>query len=342
MTSKIKDSSKTKGFRSAQKSLIFDILTKNPKDFLANKKSIFYTMAALSLVVAILLTYGYYGAYSYSKKTDVISTRVNTVNFFMKDVESDMQKGAFIAGFRTLLSLNQFITNNGTFIDDTIARFNESFLHGTINGQTVSLMQDSTFTDWSNKISVQARKIDINFNFTINQVSLKHTDPWTVQVDINLTLYVNDIKNTSSWKRDKTVTSKISVIGFEDPLYLVNSNGRVTNLLNPTNFSSFVNNGNPSTLMSHMNESLYIQHNDSPSFLMRLQGDLESSPYGIESLVNLDEFQKQGLVIKDRSAVDYIYFGTQTTTNYRINQTPSWFKIDEEHLDAYGVTNITI
>ena len=86
----------------------------------------------------------------------------------------------------------------------------------------------------------------------------------------------------------------------------------------------------------------YISHDDSPSFLMRLEGNLGNSTYGIESLVNLEEFQQQGLAIKDRSIVDYIYFGTKSTINYRVNNTPSWFKIDGGHLDTYQVTNITI
>ena len=75
---------------------------------------------------------------------------------------------------------------------------------------------------------------------------------------------------------------------------------------------------------------------------MRFEGNLGNSTYGIESLVNLDEFQQQGLAIKDRSIVDYIYFGTKSTTNFRINNTPEWFKIDQGHLEFYQVENITI
>jgi hypothetical protein len=75
---------------------------------------------------------------------------------------------------------------------------------------------------------------------------------------------------------------------------------------------------------------------------MRLEGNLGNSSYGIESLVNLEKFQKQGLIIKDRSIVDYVYFGTQNTVNKRINNTPDWFKIDEGHLDVYQVRNVTI
>ena len=316
------------------------------------KKAIFYTSAAIALTIVIIVTYSSYTGYRLSDKMDVIQTRIETVNFFIKDVEKDINKGATIAGFRTLLSFNQFVATNGTFLDNVNDRFKESFLNGTINNQPLGLMKDSTFTDWANKISAEADKVDIKFNFKINNVILNQTDPWTVNIGLNLSLDIRDKRNTSYWIRDRYLTNSISIIGFEDPLYVVNSNGRVTSIIKPTNITNFVVNGKADNLLIHMNNSFYIAHNDSPSFLMRFEGNLGNSTNGIESLVNLAKFQQQGLALKDRSVVDFIYFGTKATTNFRVNNTPEWFKIDGtlpapgpskgEHLDFYQVRNVTI
>ncbi|MBI2656757.1 hypothetical protein HYX03_03390 [Candidatus Woesearchaeota archaeon] len=312
----------------------------NSKNF--HRKAIFYTTAAIALTIVIIVTYSSYSTYRLSDKMEVLQTRIETVNFFIKDVERDIGKGVFIAGFRTLLSFNQFIATNGTFVDNVNVRFKESFLNGTLNNQPLSLMKDSTFTDWANKISAEADKIDIKFNFVVNDVKINQTDPWTVDIGLNLSLDIRDKKNLSYWIRERYLTTRINIIGFEDPLYIVNSKGRVTNAIIKTNITNFVVNGKVGNLLIHANNSWYIAHNDSPSFLMRFTGDLGNSTFGIESLVNLDEFQQQGLALKDRSVVDYIYFGTQNTFNYRINATPEWFKIDQGHLDAYQVRNITI
>lgn len=306
------------------------------------KKSIFYVTAAIALTIVIFVTYSAYSTYRLNDKMDTIETRIETVNFFIKDVEKDIQKGAYIAGFRTLLSFNQFISANGTYIDDVNLRFKESFLNGTIKLQPLSLMKDSTFTDWANKISAEAEKVDINFAFTINDVKLNQSDPWSVDIGIDLNLDIRDKRNTSYWNRNRYVTSRISIAGFEDPLYVVNSKGRVANTIVQSNITNFVVNGKVDNLMTHTNNSYYISHADSPSFLMRLEGSLGNSSNGIESLVNLGKFQQQGLALKDRSVVDYIYFGTKATTNYRINGTPEWFKLDSGHLDTYQVANITI
>ncbi len=306
------------------------------------KKAIFYTTAAIALTIVILVSYGAYSMYRLRDKMEVVQTRIDTVNFFIKDVEKDLNKGAYIAGFRTLLSFNQHITTNGTYIDDVNSRFKEAFLNGTINNVQLSLMKDSTFTDWADRISAEAKKIDVKFNFSVNDVRLNHTDPWNVDIGLSLSLYIGDEMNTSYWVRERYLVTRIGIAGFEDPLYVINSKGRVTNAIIASNITNFVVNGNVDNLLMHANNSYYISHNDSPSFLMRLQGSLENSTFGIESLVNLEEFQRQGLPIKDRSIVDYIYFGTKTTTNFRINNTPDWFKIDEGHLGTYQVTNITI
>lgn len=316
------------------------------------KRGIFYTTAAIALTIVIIITYSAYSSYRLSEKMDVIQTRVETINFFIKDVERDLNNGIFIAGFRSLLSLNQFIANNGTFLDNVNDRFKESFLNGTIKQQQLSLMKDSTFTDWANKISLEANKVDIKFNFTINEVKLNQTDPWNVDIGLNISLDIRDKRNTSYWIRNRYLTQRISIMGFEDPLYVINSKGRVISTIIQTNITPFVIGGKADNLVKHMNNSYYIAHNDAPNFLMRLQGDLGNSTYGIESLINVEKFQKQGLAVKDRSIVDYIYFGTKTTTNFRINATPEWFKIDGtlpapgpskgEHLDVYQVRNITI
>jgi hypothetical protein len=306
------------------------------------KKGIFYTVAAIAITAAIFITYGSFSETSLNDRMDPVETRIETVNFFLKDVEEDLEKGAYIAGFRTFLSLNQYIVSNATYIDSLEDRFRESFLNGTLNDEPVDLMRQSTFTDWANRISNESIKTDIQFGFEINDVQLNQTGPWDVDVLIDLTLQVKDVKNTSSWNRNKVVVSKINIIGLEDPTYVVNTNGLVTNSIQVSNITSFVVAGSPQNLIYQANNSYYIATNLSPSFLMRLEGDFGSSPQGIESLVNLEELQQQGIALEDRSVVDYIYFGNTVTMNYRINQTPFWFKIDSEHLDTYQVTNITI
>ena len=307
-----------------------------------NKKGIFFTFAAIALAIVIILSFNVYKTYEMKEKADVIGLRINTVNNFVKDVEQDLEKGLYIASFRAFASMSEYIANNGAFITDIEDSFNELVLEGTLNNYELSLMKDSTFTEWVNKIEIQADKIGITVNFTITDVSINQTDAWSVSTVADIDITVKDKKNASSWKRNKIVATRVSIENFEDPLYIINSRGRVTNAIVKSPITDFVDEGDISNLLMHLNNSYYIESNTSPNFLMRLQGDLSNSDTGIESLVNLREFRDQGVGIKDRSAVDYIYFGAQSTINYRINGTQEWFKLDSGHLEVYEVKNMTI
>jgi hypothetical protein len=302
-----------------------------------NKKGILFTVTAIVLSVVIVLSFALYSEQRLKEKMSTIETRVVTMNNFIKDIEKDLQKGIYISSFRAFLSMSQYIASNGTFIDNVEQTFNELLFNGTIDNQQVSLMEGSTFTDWVNKIQSEADKIDIIVNFTVNEAKSVQEDPWYITVSVGISMEVEDKKQTSSWDINKNLETNISIRGLEDPLYVINSYGRVTNTIRVSPFQHFVVGGDNENLLTHLNEPYYISTNMSPNFLMRFEGNLASSETGIESLVNLQEFVDQGLAVKDRSAVDYIYFGNQTTANCRINDTPLWFKLDSEHLATYEV-----
>ncbi|MDP3765695.1 MAG: hypothetical protein Q8R04_04215 [Nanoarchaeota archaeon] len=305
-----------------------------------SKKSIFYTTAAIALTIVMFITYSAYSTYKLSDNANVIQTRIETVNLFIRGVERDVSKGVIIAGFRTFLSFNDFIADNSVFLGNVSKRFKESFINGTINNLPQSLMTNYTFTNWTNKVSKEADKIDIKINFTINEVKVDQSDPWFVDVGLNLSLYVTDKKNTSIWVRNRYFTTKISIMGLKDPLYTFNTSGKINNTIFRTNITDFVIDTDVTNLMIHTNKYYYIAYNGSPSFLMRFEGNLSNSTFGIESLTNLDKFLLQGFPLADKSVVDSVYFGTESTTNYRINKTPSWFKLDEEHLEIYDAANV--
>ncbi len=299
-------------------------------------------MAAIVMALVIMMSFSVYEGGRLREKNSVVLLRVQTVNDFVKDVEFDLQKGVEIAATRTLLGIQEYVTEEGTYLDNAPLVFEEGFLLGTIEGNAVSLLENATFPIWVEKIREEAWKMDINATITVMDMEISHSSPWTVNVSVVVELNISDSKKTAQWSRIKEVNSQISVAGFEDPLYIVGSNGKITNIIHITNATPFVAGNNVSNLMLHANNSYYSASNLSPSFLLRLQGNMSASPEGIESLVYLPRLQANNIPLLDRSVVDAIYFGSQETTNYRINNTPSWFKIDTEHLDTYGVTNLTI
>jgi hypothetical protein len=304
------------------------------------KNAFFFTMAAIVMAIVIMMSFSVYESGRLREKSDVVLARVQTVNDFVKDVEIDLQKGITITTARTLLGIQEYMTEEGMYLGSAPTVFEEGFLQGTIESTSVNLLTNATFPDWIEKIQEQAEKIDINATFAVLDMEVTHTDPWTLNVSVVVEMNVSDKRKTAQWSRQKQVSSKISVLGLEDPVYIVHTGGRVTNTIRQTNATPFVVGSSVSNLMAHTNGSFYFASNLSPSYLLRLEGSFNSSPFGMESLVNVPKLQANNVPIFDRSVVDVVYFGPQSTTNHRINGTPSWFKIDVEHLDTYGVAGL--
>ena len=305
-----------------------------------SKKGIFFTFAAIALSIVIIFSFNSYTKHELKNEVDNAETRISSMNIMINNLENDMDNAIFIAGFRSLLSLEdymmssnppKFLNQLGTNLNDA---FEEVFKQGTINSQKMALMENNSFANWTNNMKLQANKTGIELNFNVNSVTITQSEPWMVDISVDLDIDVNDSKNTASWTINKVFTEKLNITGFVDPLYLVNTQGKVNNSIRRTIVPGF---NNENDLDTHLLNSYYIEHSDAPSYLMRFDNNPGSSSNGIESLVNSQELIDAGLSANARSAVDFIYFGTQTTQDCIVDKpNHSWFYLDSNHLNFYN------
>ena len=273
------------------------------------------------------------------------------MNNFIEDFEKDLDREMFIGGYRALLSMNSYIKQTEDYVDDFDAIFSDIFINGTINGTVLYLMEQGTLgasvNSWLIRINEESAKLNINVQLIANNVTVQHVSPWHIEILLNTTVNITDVKGLASWTFEKQYTKTLSILGFEDPLYIVGTEDKVTNLINITPNLDFVNetnNNDTTVLKDHLSNSYYVNVSIAPSFLMRFTGDLSASPYGIESMVNLEDLNAQNIPILARSLIDYIYFGSQVTTNYcNVSEVPEWFRIDNSnnHLEFYEVENLS-
>lgn len=304
-----------------------------------NKKGMFFTIITIALLSLFLLSYTFYSFYGERKSVD---KRIETMNNFIFSLESDMSRQVYISGYRAILSIENYITTQGDFVDNSESALEELLLNGSINGEEMGLMEDFKLGDWSSRVSEMGEKVNVAVNYTLKSVEVYQKDPWFVDINMTIDLFIVDKNNVASWNRTQNIISKIEITEFEDPLYLINSNGRVTNKINQTIYTFFVSGSDVSNLLDHNEKGYYIPSSNAPSFLDRLEGKTSANENGIESLVYLPSLSEQGVSIKEKSIVDYIYFSDSDPSSHRIQGTPYWFRIDEEHLDDYGVEGLTI
>jgi len=167
---------------------------------------------------------------------------------------------------------------------------------------------------------------------------VKQEDPWNVKIIFDVNLVIRDEGNLAFWNKTESIISYISIENFEDPLYVLNTNGLVGNKINKTIYNPLVNENDVSNLSLHLEKSYYVASVYGPSFLDRLEGKKSSNENGIESLVYLPKLYSQGLPIYEKSAVDYIYFSSENPESFNVPGMPQWFRLDELHLNFYNIT----
>ncbi len=314
-----------------------------------NKKGIFFTLTAILLMALILLISTYTYSFKLRDREEVISSRIDTINNFIKGIDSDLDREIYISGFRTILGMQDYMEEKGEFFNNSQEAFKEIFLYGKYGNETIDIMNDTSFTNWSNRMKDKAEELNIIINFTNVSFKVFQDEPWGIKINMIIKSEIKDVNGLAYWNYTFNKNNSISIIGFEDPLYTIGTYGKVSNIINKTPYEHFVIGNNTNNLLNHLNRSYYKESTTAPDFLMRFSNNLSNSSYGIESMVNVQKLIDSGLTTKTKSVVDYIYFGNRSTSNLCINNTkadpdmPSWFRLDQDdnHVSSYETSDIS-
>lgn len=300
-----------------------------------NRRGVFFTIIAVILAGFAVLSF-FELARNSAQHEQAVSTRIETLDNFMTDAKKDFERAVQIGTFRSVLSLAESDVDSGAFIDDVDAAFSSAMVNATYGNRSLTSVKNATLMDWKTRVQTQASAIGLTLTVTILKTSIQQVSPWTVRGFANATLFLSDDTGLANFTTNYSTSSDVSIIGFEDPLYALNTYGRLTNTINVSPYSDFIVGNDTTNLMLEVTKGYYIEHNDSPSYLMRLEGNLSASPFGIESLVNLTKVAAQDVPIYAKSVVDSIYFSNESPAYAPIAGMPSWFYLDATHALVYN------
>jgi len=302
-----------------------------------DRKGIFFTLIAIAAISLFLVSYTFYKGYSDRTTTH---DRIESLNAFIFSVEKNLERQIFISGFRSLFIMQTESVEHGGYILNATSTLNELFFNGTYGGVDQTIMLGAKFQDIQDAIQLNANKVNAYITLSNPSIHFTQSDPWHVDAVLTVDFNARDQGNLVSWNKTETYISKIPIEHFEDPLYLLNTGGLVSNNIVKTPFTSFTNGTSVTNLNNHTASGYYKANNQAPSYLNRLQGSSSASEFGIESLIYIPKISNQGIIIQDKTIVDYIYFSSNTPSFCRITGTSSWFKIDQTHLPDYNLTGL--
>jgi hypothetical protein len=304
-----------------------------------NKKGFIFTLSAIVLLSLFFLIYG---INSLKNQDESTSDRVKSLNSFMFSLEENLQRKVYVSGFRVLFLMQKRIIDTGEFITDFNSTFEEVFYNGTIYNepQDPDLIKNIVYDEIISEINSEAGKINAQINISNPSISVFQEDPWNVIVLFEADFLLKDKASLVLWNKTQSIKAKIPILGFEDPLYLVNS--PITNQYNKTPYTTFVTGSDVSNLKLHLENHYYTNSTLAPSFLDRFENNPGPDTNGIESFVYLPDLSAQGITPKDKTVVDYIYFSSLTPSDNSVSGMPSWFKLDDAHLNIYNVSHLTV
>lgn len=292
-----------------------------------DKRGIFFTALVILIITLFVLSFTFYSQINERKSTQ---KRIETMNSFLFSIEKDMPRQIYISGFRIIFLIEGRIAETGNYVPDVNAIIQESFFNGTLYGQPQDLMIGVTFKEIELKIREKANKINTNITLSKPILEIEQEDPWNVKLTLTTKFLMEDLNGLALWNKTEVTIAYIPIENFEDPLYLVTTNGAFSNKLSKANdLVDYFNLDSSSTK--------YINNTDAPSFINRLQGSNEADENGIESLINLVRLSNAGVDAKEGvSIVDHLYFSPNTPAGCHVQGRESWFLLDAEHLNTYG------
>jgi len=306
-----------------------------------SRKAQLFTIVAIALLLLSFITYEIYSAL---QNREAVEMRIKSMNEFVRLSKQDMEKQLYVFGFRMLFLLEDNISKTGHYVSNVSTLIEETFFART-EMSNHELIRDVTLDSIVSNVQQQAEKIGLSFNFTNPELDVLHYSPWYVSFVLRGELNVTDKAGLAYWLNNETIIANVSILGFVDPLFLVETGGKIVHVINATPYEgNYAHDSDVSNLLEHLENDYYAWHDDAPSFLMRLEGNLSASEYGIESFVDLAELSQQGISVQEgKSCVDHVYFSSTNPISYQIIGMPSWFWLDNEtgHLMKYNVSELT-
>ena len=304
------------------------------------------------------------GMISYYGEKISIETRVDSMNSFYESIIVDCGKALDIISKRAISATISHVAMEGKSLEQANSTLAELALNGTYNGTQEPLMASTILSYWVGKTEDVGKLNGFDTGIVIGDLKIMPYDSWNLLVSVEISINITDQRGVASLNRTVEVDQLTSIEGFEDPIYSLNTLGRVTNIIIRSpywgNFTQF--NGTSwdiDNLKKDIDNSYYSPSVKGASFLDRLEGKLEvqdkykpqtSSVIGLESFVNKETLINFGIAVDmEKTNIDHLYFSANSHQGRKVLGLESTsFRIDTElcgsqsHADVYGVSSLII
>lgn len=306
-----------------------------------------YTLLTVIMVMLILSLVIFYFRITKPRIQDTITNiRTDELYYLINAIKEDYRRSSYISAQRAVLYAQNEVVENQTGLSSY--SFNACPLHqsypttgsqsaiaelmlcGTFNGVESQVMTNHTIDMWLNRSTERARDINFNMSLTLTDFKIRPFGSYNILVLTNVSVSTFDRFGNPVHNGTFMADAVVPIDDLADPLYYLKTGDqdllRQFSACNHTPLQANVN-----TIRDWVESGCYLPSPPSyggPSFFDRLDGSLSQNivyvqqanevsallndsrlvTIGLESLVNLNDWQYHHNVTTNRSAswVDYL------------------------------------
>ncbi len=192
------------------------------------RKGFVYTLYALIVLNLIFLLM--FAPLEYSSGLEKVSG-VSEMNSFVQSIFHDMNRGIDAAAGRSMVTVSSMVIDDGEPIDSAQEVFPEVFMNGTLDGEPMSIMEETSFSDWMISMEEQAEHENYFFEMEVRDVKLS-SEGFETFFEVIYDLHVNESSVSAGFDfKERSETVEVSAEGFEDPLMRLETGGTVSNFI---------------------------------------------------------------------------------------------------------------
>ncbi|MEM5793440.1 MAG: hypothetical protein QXY45_03765 [Candidatus Aenigmatarchaeota archaeon] len=168
-----------------------------------------------------------------------LKNRINGMNDLYSNIITDSEKSMNIIAKRAISIAINHVIKDGIPVEEANETIKDLMIDGTFNTSVDLLMEGSRLIDWVEKMEEIAGLKGYQLRMSFTDLRVKPYDSFNLLVEGDISINITDVENLVSINRNKTVSVLVSIEGFEDPIYPLNTNGRVTRKIYNTKYSNF-------------------------------------------------------------------------------------------------------
>lgn len=309
-------------------------------------KAFFYSMAVLLLLGPLIALVVYYSAVSAQTESQSVSHSVSLhAAGFVRAVEADFPRALHASSKSAIASSISKVVSEGNALQNSTQSLQNLAATGSFdeNGTVYPAMGFNYLGHWAQAMQNLSLQYGLNSTISViaSNVTVSQHDPFQLKFTAVVSVFSRPVSTSYAFNftRSFNTSVTVSIEGFEDPLYALNSQGLVARVFKRNSQQV----SNATSLGEFISDEEYLASSEAPDFLHRLEADLSPSQFGLETVVDLNELAAQDIEIHNQSNVDHLYFNdTLSDQGHAVNGTGhSWLRLDCTHAQSFGVEQNT-